>query len=115
MPILLFLEDLEYGVPEKPDIAQAVSGIKGEKAGGPLGMWSEGLKVWLQEASREKNPVRRPWKLLVRPIQSTFEDGLVIEEVVWETMVLLPKRKMEYQRIGLVGVVWKVSLTVVNC
>ena len=51
-------------------------------------MRAEYLKGWSWEASWEKNPVKIRWRLLVRIIQRTFKDGLVPDEVVWETMVL---------------------------
>ena len=53
--------------------------------------------------------------MLVRIIQRVFEDGVLPEEVAWETMVFLLKGKGEYWGIGLVKVVWKVCVTVVNC
>ena len=44
-------------------------------------MGAEDLMGWLQEASRDENPVKHWWRLLVRLIQMTFEDGVVPEEV----------------------------------
>ena len=61
-------EEVEDGVPEEAEIAQAVRGIKGGRAGGMLGMRTEDLKGWFQESSRDKNPVNRRWRLLVRLI-----------------------------------------------
>ena len=43
-------------------------------------MRAEDIKGWFKEASQEKNMVIRWWRLLVRLIQRTFEDGVVIEE-----------------------------------
>ena len=54
-----------------------VRGLKRGVLGGLSGMRAEDLKGWLQEASREKNPVRRQWQLLVRIVKRTFEDGVV--------------------------------------
>ena len=51
---------------------------------------------------------------MVRLIQKIFEDGVVPEEVVWETVVFLPKGRGEYQGIELVKVVWKICATVTN-
>ena len=58
--------------------------------------------------------VRSLWRLLVRLIHRTFEDGLVPEEVVWATMVFILKGRGGYWGIGLVDVVWKVCATVIN-
>ena len=77
-------------------------------------MQVEDLKGWFQEDSREKNQVRRRWRLLVRLIRRTFEDGVVPEEVAWTTMVLIPKGRGKYLGIGIVEVVWKVCATVLN-
>ena len=75
----------------------------------------EDLKGWLREASRETNPVNHQWRLLVRLIQKTSKDGVVPEEVAWATVVLLPKGRGGYRKIGLVEVFWKVCATVLNC
>ena len=61
----------------------------------------------MQETTREKNPVYRWWKLLVRLIQRTFGDRNFPEEVTWVTMVFIPKGRTGYQGIGLVEVVWR--------
>ena len=52
-------------------------------------MQAEDLKEWLQEALRDKNPVRRQWRLLVSIIQRMFKYGVVPEEVAGVTMVFL--------------------------
>ena len=39
---------------------------------------------------------------------------MVLEEVVWATMVFLPKGKGRYWGVGLLEVVWKVCGMVVN-
>ena len=72
VPILVTPVKVEYGVTEEEDIVQAAKDLKGGRAGGLLGMRAEELKVHLQEALRENNPVRRRWRLLVRLIQKTF-------------------------------------------
>ena len=54
------------------------------------------MKRWLWEASRKTDPMKHWWHLLVRLIQRTFKDGVVMEEVAWATMVFLPKCKGEY-------------------
>ena len=77
-------------------------------------MRAEDLKVWLGEASREMDPVKYWWRLLVRLIQTTFKDGAVPEEVTWAKIVFLPKERGKYWGIGIVYVIWKVCATVVN-
>ena len=52
VPILVMPSEVEYIVPEEADIAQAVRGVKWERAGGPTGMQAGDLKVWMREVSR---------------------------------------------------------------
>ena len=47
-------------------------------------------------------------------IQTAFRDGLLDEEATWQAVVLIPKGKKDYQRIGLVEVVWKVVAAIIN-
>ena len=58
--------------------------------------------------------MQRGCQLLVRLIKRTFGDGTLPGEVTWATMVFLPKGSGEYRGIGLVEVVWKVCVAVVN-
>ena len=87
------LELMDDRVLKELDIEQALRVLKGGIAGNLSGMWEEYLKGWLQEASREKKPVRRRWRFLLRFIQRMFNNGVVPEEVAWETMVFLLKGK----------------------
>ena len=105
LPILVTPSAVDNRLPGEEEVAQAVRSLKRGRAGGPSGMKVEGLKGWLREASRETDPVTHWWRLLVRIIQKTFEDGAVPEEVEWATMVFLPKGRGEYRGIGLVEVV----------
>ena len=81
--ILVMPAEVEYGVPEEAEVAQAVQGLKGGIEVVRSGMQVEYLKGWFQEASREKNPVKHWWRLLVRIIYRKFADGLVPDEVAW--------------------------------
>ena len=69
----------------------------------------------MQEATRKKKSVRRRWQLVVRLIQWDFRYETLLKELKEETMIFLPKRKREYQGIGIVEVAWKVCAAVVNC
>ena len=77
-------------------------------------MRTKGLKGWMQEASREANPVKHRWRLLVRLIQKTFKYRVVPEEVAWSTIVFLLKGRGGYLGIGIFEVVCKVCAAVVN-
>ena len=54
----LYIED---GIPTESEVETAVKGLKGVRAGGPSVIRTEGLKGWLWEAMRKKEPVRRRW------------------------------------------------------
>ena len=41
-------------------------------------MRAEDLKGWLREASRETDPVTHRWQLLLRLVQKTYEDRMVL-------------------------------------
>ena len=114
VPILVTPAAVEDGILGEEEVAQAVRGLNRVRAGVPLGMRLEDLKGWLREVSREADPVTHRWQLLVRLIQKTFEDGAALDKVAWVTMVFIPKGRGEYRGIGLVEVVWKVCVTVVN-
>ena len=47
-------------------------------------------------------------------VQLTFVDSIPPSELVWATMVLIPKRKGGYRGIGVVVVAWKMCAEVVN-
>ena len=47
-------------------------------------------------------------------IQTAFRDRRLPVECVWKMAVLLPKENIEFQGIGIVEVIWKSVLGVVN-
>ena len=52
---------------------------------------------------------------MVRLLHVVFMDGTVLEEIDWETMVLLQKGKGSYRDIGIVELLCKLCSVVVNC
>ena len=74
---------VEDRIPGEAEVVKVVQGLKRSRASGSSGMRSEDLKGWLREASRDTNPVKHWWRLLVRLIQKTPENGMVPDEVVW--------------------------------
>ena len=70
-------------------------------------MRTENLKGWRQESKREKDPEGIRRELVVRLFKVMFSDGSVLEDIYWETMVLLPKGKGEYRGIRIVEALWK--------
>ena len=78
-------------------------------------MRAEDLKGLCKEAKREKEPVGRIWELVVRIVQVVFRYKTVPVEIVWVKMVLILKEEGGYRGIGLVEVLWKFCVVVVNC
>ena len=73
-PILLLvhLAAIKNDIPNKYNIAVEVQGIQTGKEGGLLGIQAENLKIWLREATREKNPIRIRWEVVISMIHPKF-------------------------------------------
>ena len=56
-------------------------------------------------ATEEEGEYR--WGTVVELTQTAFREGNLAEEATWQTMVMIPKGKGEFQGIGLVEVIWK--------
>ena len=54
------------------------------------------------------------WERVVELIQTDFWDGELVEEATWQAVVLIPKGKGDYRGIGLVEVMWKVVVVILN-
>ena len=80
------------------------------RAGGTSGMREENLKVWLREATREKDQGTRCWDKLASVTNLAFREGHTPAALVWKTMVLITKGRREYTGIGVVDVIWKVCV-----
>ena len=55
------------------------------------------------------------WERLVDIFQTAFRLGRLVEENMWQTVVLIPKGKGDYCDIGLVELMWKVVAENLNC
>ena len=102
------------GTPIKEETEAAVQSIHVGRAGRTSGMRAEHLKMWLIEATREKNMDKARWEGLVSMAKLNFQEGIMSAELTWTTMILLPKGKGEYRRIRLVEVIWKMISTIIN-
>ena len=70
--------------------------------------------MWLREAKQENNPYMAMWEALVSMVQLAFREGIVPLELIWTTMILLPKMKGGYKSIGFVEVIWKMNTTIIK-
>ena len=64
-----------------------------------------------QEDTREG---AEKWARVVELVQTAFRDGDLAEEGTWQAVVLIPKGKKDYWGIGLVEVMWKVVVVILN-
>ena len=48
-------------------------------------------------------------------MHAAFRDGTLAEECTWQTVILIPKGKGDFQGIGLVEVLWKAVARLLNC
>ena len=53
---------------------------------------------------KEGGPTETHWERLVDLIQTVFWEEYLTEEATWKAVVLIPKGKKDYRRIGLVEV-----------
>ena len=88
--------------PEVGKIAAEVRKILSGRVGGPFGMKADHLKAWLRSVTREKEPDTETWDKVVNVTQLEFWGGYIPEDLMWTTMVLIPKGGGEYRGIGMV-------------
>ena len=54
------------------------------------------------------------WKRVMDLVQSAFREGNLAEEATWQAVVLITKGKKDYCGIGLVEVMWKIVVDILN-
>ena len=54
------------------------------------------------------------WEMVVDLIQVAFREGKLVEEATWQVVVLITKGQKDYREIGLVEVMWKVVVAILN-
>ena len=79
-----------------------------------LGMSVEHLKVWLRDASREKELEPRRWGKLVIAKILEFREGCISTALTWTTMLVIAKGEGVYIGIVLVEVIWTVCLLIMK-
>ena len=66
------------------------------------------------ELLTDKKAGEENWARVVELIQTAFQDRDLAEEYTWQAVVLIPKGKGDYRGIGLVEVMWKVVVVILN-
>ena len=79
-----------------------------------MGIMAELLKVWISEATREKDPEPRRRDKLVSVTKPAFRERRIPTALIWTAMVLIPKVGEYFRGISLVEVIWKVCASIIN-
>ena len=77
-------------------------------------MRAENLRKWLIDETRDDSPDTTNCMKVVAIVQSAFQDGTLAKECMWQTVVLIPKGKGGVRGIGLVEVLWKAIVSLLN-
>ena len=116
-------------MPEEGGIEWAVKRLRSNRSGVASRMRAEHIKGWIaaariaekgDTADTEKGGQEDPregagnWTRFVDLVQTAFREGDLAEEANWQAVVLIPKGKNYYQGIGLVEVMWKVVVAIIN-
>ena len=111
---------VEDEVPEEGEIEWAVKRLRNNRSGGTSqlaaarrGDTGETAETEMggQESTQER---AENWTRFVDLVQTGFKDGDLAEEANWQVLVLIPKGKKDYRGIGLVEVMWKVLVAILN-
>ena len=114
LPILVAPFDIEDVVPEPDEIADAIRGLRNGKLPGPSKIRAEHLKEWVREAYRDVDPDQENWDRVVDLIQTCFQERQVPTQMLWSTVVLLPKGNGNYRGLGLLEISWKIIESIIN-
>ena len=77
-------------------------------------MQAEHLFQWLISATLDDSPDTTNWLKVVAIMQAEFQDGTLVKEYMWHTVVLILKGKGGFWGIGLVEVLWKAIASLIN-
>ena len=93
---------VDYDIPEDKDIAWAVHIIHTDRLGSPSVKKAEHPRQWLITATWDESPDSTNWLKVVDIVQSSLREGMLAEECMWKTVILITKWKGELRGIGLV-------------
>ena len=93
----------EEAAAEKTTAAEGVVTV----IGGPWGEETEEKRETETEAMTH-------WEKVVALVRADFREGPLAEEATYQAVVLIPKGKGDHHSIGLVEVVWKVVVAILN-
>ena len=77
-------------------------------------MQAENFQYWMEAATREERPYTANWDRVVDIIQTYFWYGRLLTECMWQMVVLIPKGNGGFRGNGILEVLWKALLRVIN-
>jgi len=114
VPVLVSPFNINDEILTEDEIEAAVKGLQAGKALGPTGMRADDLKAWLFAAHRKEAPDGTNWCRLVKLVQEIYRSGVLLTELPWSTLLLLPKDSGGFRGIGLLETVWKVVSSIID-
>jgi hypothetical protein len=115
LPIHLTPVEINNDVPSDSKIRTAVGELTNGRAGGASDMRAEHVKAWFWGVVEEEDPESQGnagkgdnWDLFVELVLAVWSHGTIPCQLLWSTVVLIPKDGGDYHGIGLLEPIWKV-------
>ena len=104
------------------EIEWAVTQLRNHRSGEPSGIQAEHLKRWMAVERKAEKGATMTAKAETTGKRGNTEvwlaagptEGNLAEEATRQAVLLIPKRKKDYQSIGLAEVMWKVVAAILN-
>ena len=77
-------------------------------------MQAEYLHQWMIAATPDDSPDATNWLKVVAIVQAGFHDGMMDEEFLWQTVVIIPKGKEGLWVTEIVEVLWNAVASLLN-
>ena len=75
---------------------------------------SEDLREWTFNATRDDLPDTTNWMQVVAIMQAVIREGTLVEECMWQTVIINPKAKGYFRGIGLIKFLWTAEASLLN-
>lgn len=105
--------NIDNDIPSADKMAGRIRKLQCNRVGGPSGLCSEHLKLWLEEAEAKTNPDDTKWLKVLELIQAVFGQGELPTKLFWLTIVLLPNGGGDFHGIQLVEVIWEEVIAII--
>ena len=114
IPVVVAPVNVPSEVPSDEEIRSAVRPMRRKAAPGPSGLRIATIKQWLDEAEDRDSPNPANWNPVVELVQYVYISGEMPSALPWATLVLIPKTDGSFRGIGLLEVVWKILMRILD-